>query len=250
MAKKEKKQPAGAPGWIVTYGDMMSLLLCFFVILVAMSEIKQDEKFQEVMESIKIAFGYQGGIGATPTTIPPKISLVKRLESIVIPKRIKQIGDADDVGIEGKVFRITQVREGIKVAVGGRVSFGRFSAALKPEGADLIAQLADKIRGHTNKIDVRGHATLESLPSDSPYEDQVDLSFARARAVAKALVDNGVNDKRIRITACGATELLLRQAYDEKRRSVNRRAEIIVSESLISEYEGEPVADTETAQNG
>ena len=47
--KKKNKGGGGAPEWMVTFGDMMSLLLCFFVILVSMSEMKQDQKFQEVM---------------------------------------------------------------------------------------------------------------------------------------------------------------------------------------------------------
>ena len=56
MARKKKQAPAGAPQWMVTYGDMMTLLLCFFVIIVSMSEIKKDERFQEVIESIRSAF--------------------------------------------------------------------------------------------------------------------------------------------------------------------------------------------------
>ena len=47
--KKPEEPPTGAPAWMVTYGDMMSLLLCFFIMLVAMSEIKED-KFKKILE--------------------------------------------------------------------------------------------------------------------------------------------------------------------------------------------------------
>jgi chemotaxis protein MotB len=94
MAKKKEKSEAGAPAWMITYGDMMSLLLCFFIMLVAMSEIKAEEKFEQVMQSLREAFGYQGGMGAVPTLEPPKISMLQRLESIVIPRKIKKIGKA------------------------------------------------------------------------------------------------------------------------------------------------------------
>ncbi len=57
MARKPKKPEDGAPAWVVTYGDMMSLLLTFFIILVSMSELKQDHKFQRVMKSVRQAFG-------------------------------------------------------------------------------------------------------------------------------------------------------------------------------------------------
>jgi len=250
MAKKKQEKTGGAPDWMVTYGDMMSLLLCFFIMLVAMSQIKQDEKFQEVMESIQKAFGYIGSIGPVPTTNPPKLSLLKRLESIVIPKRIKHMGDSDDQGVEGRNFRVTQVREGVKINVGGPVAFDRFRADLKPQGEAVVKELAAKIRGHNTKIEVRGHATFETLPPDSPYRDPIDLSYARARAVADALIRYGVRPSRIRISAAGATEPLVRQAYNEERLAANRRVEIIVSEALISDYEGEPVAVEEPISHG
>ena len=58
MARSKKPEaPAGAPAWIVTYGDAMTLLLCFFVIIVSMSEIKENQKFHQVVESLKMTFG-------------------------------------------------------------------------------------------------------------------------------------------------------------------------------------------------
>ncbi len=242
MAAKKAEKSSGAPSWMVTYGDMMSLLLCFFVLLVAMSQIEQDEKFQEVMESIQKAFGHVGAIGTVPAMNPPKLSLLKKLESIVVPKRIKQMGDTDDEGVEGKEFRITQVREGVKIDVGGRISFDRFSAVLKPEAEALLEQVAAKLRGHNTKIEIRGHATFEQLPRDSEYEDRMDLSYARARAAADALVRYGVRARRIRASAAGATEPLVKQAYDDKRLAINRRVEIVVNEALICEYDGKPMA--------
>ncbi len=224
---------------MVTYGDMMSLLLCFFVMLVAMSEIKADERFEQVMQSLREAFGYEGGIGAVPTEEPPQLSLLQRLESIVIPRQVKEIGDSDEDGIEGRVYRVTQVREGLEITVGGRISFNRFSAELKPAADALIAQLADKIRGHTTKIEVRGHTTREPLPEDSQFKDRKDLSYHRAKVVAAALTKHGVDGRRIRVTACGATEPLVAQAYTERRRAANRRVGIVVTESVVSEFVGQ-----------
>ena len=63
MLKEETTTTERRADWVVTYGDMMTLLFCFFLILISMSEIKQDQKFQDVRESIKRAFGYQGGVG-------------------------------------------------------------------------------------------------------------------------------------------------------------------------------------------
>jgi chemotaxis protein MotB len=249
-AKKSEKSQEGAPGWMVTYGDMMGLLLCFFIMLVAMSEIKADEKFQQVMQSLREAFGYEGGLGTVPTNEPPQVSLLQRLESIVVPRQIKKTGDSDDEGIEGRVFRVSQVREGLQITVGGHITFDRFSADLKPQAEQLIAQIAEKIRGHTTKIEVRGHTTLEPLPADSEFSDWNDLAYHRAKAVAAALIRHGVDERRIRLTACGAAEPLLRQAYTERRRAVNRRVELIVTESVISDFEGREESFEEKRSDG
>lgn len=249
MPRKEQKAPEGAPDWMVTYGDMMTLLLCFFVILVSMSELKQDKKFQEVMDSIRTAFGYQGTIGVVPTINSSKNSLVEQLTHVVLPDYIKREGDSDEEGIEGKVYRVTDVREGIRLEIGGRVSFNRFQAVLKPQAEALISGLAAKIVGHNTIIKVRGHATLEPLPTDAPFHDAMDLSIARARTVADALRRHGVRSKRIRIVGAGNAEPLVRQAYTEERRAQNRRVEIVVTEATIEDYSGDPIQAEERVVN-
>ncbi len=240
MARAKKPPPAGAPDWMVTYGDMMTLLLCFFVILVSMSEIKKDQKFQEVMDSIRVAFGYDGTIGVVPTIASSKNSLVEKLNRVVLPDSIRHDGDSDEEGIDGRVFRVTNVREGIRLQIGGRISFNKFEAVLKPKAVTLIRKLASKIVGQNTVINIRGHATLEPIPPDSPYRDAMELSMARARAVADELQDSGVRPERLRVIGVGNYEPLVSQAYTEERMSLNRRVEIIVTEAVMHDYAGRP----------
>jgi chemotaxis protein MotB len=134
--------------------------------------------------------------------------------------------------------------------MGGRIAFDPHSARLRPQAQQLVTTLAEMLRGHNTKIDIRGHATKEPLPFGTPYRDKLDLSYERARAVAEALVAAGVRRERIRIVAAGATEPLLRQAYDEERRAQNRRVEITVRESLVSEFSGDEVSFEEQVNNG
>jgi len=229
---------------MVTYGDAMTLLLCFFVILVSMSELKQDERFQKVMESLRRAFGgYVGSVGATPIKNDPTNTLIARLLELDVPVHTEKMGDSEEEGIHGKKIRVTNVRNGIEVVVGGRITFERFSAALLPEGRALVANTAERLRGYNTKILIRGHATREPLPEDSIYEDARDLSYARARAVADELEKNGVRRIRMTLVTVGNTEPLVRQAYTEERRSLNRRVEILVTENLIEDCAGSTLAD-------
>jgi len=229
----------GAPEWMVTYGDTMTLLLCFFVIIVSMSEVKQNQRFQDVMESLRAAFGgYQGAVGATPIANVPANALIAKLLELEAPILLDHKGDSPDEGIHGRRFRVTNVRDGLEVVIGGKITFDRFSATLKPEARELIAKAAERLRGYNTRILVRGHATREALPDDSIYDDAYALSYARAVAVADELQRNGVRRVRLLLVAAGNTEPLVRQAYTEDRRALNRRVEILVTEDLIDDFAG------------
>ncbi len=244
MAKKKKEQPAGAPEWMVTYGDAMTLLLCFFVIIVSMSEIKQDLKFQQVLESLRMTFGgYEGATSAVPNDIQTANTLIKLLMELEPREQTQKKGDSEDEGIEGKKFRVTNVRDGIEVVIGGKITFKRFSATLLPEARELVAKTSERIRGYKTKILVRGHTTREPLPEDSMYKDKRDLSYERAVSIARELEANGVDPQRLVIVALGDTEPLAKQAYTEERRALNRRVEILVTEDLVEDYTGSTILD-------
>lgn len=237
MARKKKQgdDAGGAPEWMVTFGDMMSLLLCFFVIIVSMSEIKKDEKFQQVMQSLRKAFGNSGEIHAVLSQPLDPNSLLQKLQEIVIPPKVNH-GDSDDKGIQGKVFRVTDIREGIHVEIGGRITFERFSDVLKPEAEQLVEQVAAKTVGHNTIIKITGHTTREPLPKDSVWSDQWALSYARAESVKRVLVRNGIRPARLRLVAAGAEAPVLRQAYSQREMALNRRVEVVVTEATIEDY--------------
>ena len=242
--KKKESKPAGAPEWMVTYGDAMTLLLCFFVIIVSMSEIKQDLKFQQVLESLRMTFGgYEGATRTIPTEIQATNTLIKLLLELEPRDQTQFKGDTNEEGIEGRKFRVTNVRDGIEVVIGGAITFKRFSATLMPEAKTLVAKTADRLRGYNTKILVRGHTTREPLPPDSMYKDVRALSYERAVSVADELERNGVDRRRIVIVALGDTEPLVKQAYTEERRALNRRVEILVTEDLVEDYAGSTILD-------
>ena len=251
-AIRKAAAPEGAPEWVLTYGDIMSLLLCLFVALVSMSEIRQD-RFQQAATSLQRAFGgFQGDVGDLPVEAESLNTLIAKLSELEVPKFTDKKGDSPDEGIRGRNFRVTSVHEGLQIVVGGKISFDRFGATLKPEARELVAQTAERIRGYNTRIVVRGHATREPLPDGSPFKDARDLSYARARAVARELEEAGVRRVRILVVAVGDGEPLARQAYTEERRALNRRVEILVTEDLVDDYAGSSLADElkESANGG
>ncbi len=238
MARRQKKASEGAPEWLLTYGDMMSLLLCFFVLIASMSELKSNDELKRVLAAIQAAFGFEGAVGTVPTEILGQNTLVQQLVHLVIPQYRQHEGDSDEISIRAKQVRVTNIREGTHIEIGGRIAFDRFSAVLKPGAEAQIGQLAAKIEGYNTIIEVTGHATLEPLPTDSLYGDAWGLSYARARAVGDALEMHGVRPERLRLIAAGSAAPLEAQAYDEDTLAANRRVEIVVTEALVQEYAG------------
>lgn len=227
----------------MTFSDLMSLLLTFFILLVSMSEIKKGERLDRVLGSVRQAFGGEPARpGTMPNLQPPVVNAIFEQLKAIEPILAKTAeGDGEEEGIDGGKWRVTDIRKGVKVEIGGGIAFERFSALLMPEGQKLVEMAADTIKGRHLKITVRGHATNEPLPPDSPYADPMDLSFARAKAVVKELIRDGLQPERITCVAAGDTEPLAAKAYDEARRAINRRVEVIVTEDTVQDYFGEPI---------
>jgi|WetSurMetagenome_2_1015567.scaffolds.fasta_scaffold433694_1 chemotaxis protein MotB len=242
--RRPKKASGGCPEWMVTYGDMTGLLLCFFIMLASMSELRQDKKFQQVAAAVKQAFGMKITPFTDAADFTPVEALINQLRQMTpnaeAPSEEKSEGETNAEGVRGRNYRVTDVREGIHIEIGGRIAFARGSAELMPPAAELVREVADRIRGRNNVVKVTGHATRDPLPPDSPYRDVFDLSFARARAVADELARAGVRPERMRIIAAGSAAPLERDDYSEDLRTRNRRVEIVVTEALAEEYTGEP----------
>ena len=243
MALKKKDPPTGAPDWVLTYGDMMSLLLCFFILLAAFANFdKQDKLFMTAIESIREALGAPGQTGWFPDDEVDFRSLLIRLQSLVPPDRPRTEGFADEPGIDGRYTKVKSVRDGVEIIVGGPIAFGGFSAKIEPEADALITKIAPEVIGKSNKIEIRGHATNEPLPLDCGYKDAIDLGYARARAVRDRLVEEGVDPRAIRVSSAGSYEPVVSQTYNDMRRAANRRVEIIITQALRADYAPTPAS--------
>lgn len=240
MPKKRQKQaPAGAPEWMVTYGDMVTLLLCFFVLIVSFSEIKREDEFQAVVEEIKKAFGMKGGGGKLPTDDDPELSLIQKLETIELYQvKTPTRAEVDDPGIEGKDPTVKTIREGELYAVGGRITFEPGSAELTQEAKDALRPVIEQVHGYNNLIMLRGHAArLELMGIHTPYEDLWQLSYARAKSVFDYLSEEGkIRRERFRLIGVADFEPLVQRAYSLEDQQSNRRVEVIVSASIVDDY--------------
>ncbi len=126
-------------------------------------------------------------------------------------------------------------------SIGVVILFPEFSTEMDESNKHLLTSFISQLRGKTNKIDVRGHASRRPHPPTSPYKDAWQLSYARSLAVMKFLTEAGIDPKRFRLSQAAGYEPLSRQTQGPQLEN-NARVEIF----LLNEYADDLAPDSES----
>lgn len=226
---------AGAPRWMTTFGDLMSLLLCFFVLLLSFSEMDR-QKYKVVAGSMEKAFGMQRKKNVSES---PHIGLkiiAKDFDQETIATRVKQFvgkeleenfGDlygkiADDIEIETGDDRIV-------IRMMGESTFDSGKAEIRPELKPMILGIGEiLVKQGKGDVVIAGHTDNVPVRKSSPYRSNLKLSIARAATVAQFLLDNTAIDPQ-RISTMGFGEYRpIADNATKRGRYKNRRVEIVV----------------------
>ncbi|MHB0955766.1 MAG: OmpA/MotB family protein [Pirellulaceae bacterium] len=237
---QEEETRNGAPEWIVTFGDMMSLLLTFFIMLASLSEIKREEPYEAMVESILQQFGYD----STMMSLAPGALVARnaRLAQLATAGRARRVhvmqgGDRAQAPV-GDDPRVRIVRIGEKTNFGGVIFFDENSAELTDRAQTDLRVVAESLRGKPQKIEVRGHASPRPLPHDAPARTPWDLAYQRSWNTVRYLVDQlDVAEERFRIAIAGPHEPMHITA-DATRQRYNPRVEILMLDEVVSDLMG------------
>lgn len=256
----------GAPAWVVTFGDLMSLLLTFFVLLLSFSRM-DDERFKELAGSLNEAFGVQRIVPAFD--LPRGVDLVARdfnttfsaetLEQLIkaTVKRLKkeakegedelQEGVAATGGAGGSeedldalaaataaelaaALEVEEDATSYTIRLDGAAAFESGNGNLTPEGELLLRALQPAVLGFGGDILVEGHTDDRPFPGQPPGVDDGNwkLSYDRAHSVVRALHEQlGIRLDRLGLVARGPTKPRATNATAAGR-ARNRRVEIIL----------------------
>ena len=254
--KKQKMPDAGAPLWMASYGDLVTNLLCLFVLLYSFA-IVDSQKFQQVAESMRMAFS--GGNnqvmnqkdGDTFINITPyDISKVKETDDGSEGTESDE-GEAWDGNAEGtkkvtvesvkvdieKLIDEMGLNENIKVIeqedivifrVDSLILFDSGRAELKDTAKPVIEKMGLILKDLKTDILVQGHADDRPI-STSQFPSNWELSTKRATNVVKYLTDkSGIEQKYL--TATGNAEFKPIAPNDtEYNRQKNRRIDIVIA---------------------
>ncbi len=232
MALEPEPEP-GIPEWVVTFGDMMSLLLTFFIMLVSMSEIKEEERFAAMLESMRRQFGHDSstqsivpGESTTGTTALPQIAIQARAR-----RKDLMRGGSDVQAVTGENTRVQQIRPGRNSTTGGVVNFGEDSAELDDRAKANLNEIARQLAGKPQKLEVRGHTSRKPVDLNT-HRDHWGLAFDRCYAVMQYLISQGIEPERIRLGSAGAFEPLDGGDTVEDRKR-NARVEILMWDERV-----------------
>ncbi len=225
--KKEPEKPKGVPAWMVTYGDMMTLLLCFFVLLISVSTM-EVEKLQQAAASLKGAFSvlpFQERLRPAPVRPMRPVRGAERRG-----RRARAIARLKRVIREHKLEDVIKVREetqGIHITIGDPALFDTGRAEIKPTILPILAQIVEVVHTGEEYIRVEGHT--DNVPIHNiQYEDNWELSIARALSVIRYIrSQQKIDPKRLRPVGCGEFHPIETNDTEEGK-AMNRRVEIYI----------------------
>jgi chemotaxis protein MotB len=241
----EQETNSGVPDWIVTYGDVMSLLLTFFIMLAATSQMtKEDEKYRAVVESLRDKFGYDLTLKDIPGEFRVRNSPWQLLANLGRAKR-KDLanGGNESVGVTGDQLRVEAIRPGLSTIVGGAVYFDEDSAELPDSGKRVLDALVPLVVGKAQKIEIRGHASKKPIIEQAGVRDHWDLAYERCYVTMQYLITHGIEPKRFRLSSAGAFDPL-NNALDPALRKYNARVEVLLWDEQVEDL---PETESETA---
>ena len=207
--KPFRKEEDGPDAWLLTYSDMITLLVTFFVILFAVSKIDPirvemlTKSMNQAMDKSKV----------TQVSIE---KLVEDVEKMIVKE---QLEDAVDVSVTAR---------GVAVSAKGKVLFPSGSTVLLEKGYKILDNMVNiiletpynvAVEGHTDNIPISG--SLARL-----FPSNWELSSARASTIVRRLVEKGVPAERLRAVGLADTEPIAPNTTEDGRQK-NRRVTLV-----------------------
>jgi len=241
--------------WLLTYADLITLLLAFFIVMYSMSRLDAD-KFNKMKTQLSSVL--RGG-----STIFPRgdefdgagAGMLKVGDLKMIQKRIGDklalYGSGNAPGViagtplDTKIADAisTEVTErGLTIHIKDQLLFESGSADLKEEAREVLSLVADEIKGIKNHIVIEGHT--DNIPiSTRKYPSNWELSSARSTNVVRYLVENkGYDPVKVSARGFGEYRPIVSNA-SENGRARNRRVDIVILTDALSMVE--PTANDE-----
>jgi len=229
MARKKKEECKAPPAWLTSFGDLMSLLLTFFILLYSMSTISL-EKFYQALKGIIQAFGghyviYENRMVSgknVPIEFPnmyPKMPSRRQIE-----EKLQEIRNMlQKAGIKSEVAKFGT---NIRLRINTDKLFPPGSDRPYPQAIPLIMELCKKLKELDLPITIEGHTDNTPIHTKR-FPSNWELSAARATAVLRLFMQCGYDPNKLSAAGCGQYRPIAPNTTPEGR-AKNRRIEIVI----------------------
>jgi chemotaxis protein MotB len=234
IPKKQKKCEDGAPAWLLTWGDLTTLLLVFFILMYETGTVDQVE-----MNLVLSAFQGLGSRSGGNTLQEGRLAeLGNTIMSLPSTERGQSLARARKTAVSAfqpeirtKKVRVKEDERGLVISLASDAYFPRASAELDIEASrSLLATLAQLLSSPElagRKFRIEGHT--DAVPTDpaGPYQSNWELSTARANNVLHYLVDFGADEKQFQVAGFADTVPLASNDTPEGQ-AYNRRVDVVI----------------------
>lgn len=232
----------GPPDWIVTFADLVTLLMVFFILLFAMGTI-EDEKWRQIKDSLKSALGTEtipeAGVREGLDVIQKNIdeTTVHAVDEVgaMVAKEVEEIASE----VEEFVFKntlagqveVSSDERGAVITISDVVLFPAGRARMTYEGTKTIKQIFSLLEQFNYDVKIEGH-TDDSPIHTERFPSNWELSASRAADVARMLVESGFPPEKLSIEGFAQYRPKVPNTSPQNR-AQNRRIEIVYQRGSI-----------------
>lgn len=232
-ASKCDEEEAIAPLWLITFTDVVALMLTFFVLLYSMA-MPEVEKWSELTAAVNRNFNNEFAPrfndGNQVSLEIDKIEYARALDLGYLESIVR--GALSDNNITKDVLIFPQ-RDRLVISMPDDLFFDSGQAEVQTQGKKILFELGGVLQRIKNAIEIVGHADPRPIENaDSGFQDNWDLSMARAMGVSAVLENVGYNKPHlIRAMSSARYSDLPEDMDEEKKLALSRRVDIVILES-------------------
>jgi chemotaxis protein MotB len=212
MHRDFEEKPEGAPEWMVSYADMITIIMSFFVVMfsIASGEAakgKRSQQQQAAIESLQYRFGPKWRPFMSWSLMPGNSMLPGGGKGLGAPALTPAVGDPGGTVrvLKKEKARIRVPGQGDHIAIGGMVFFDAATTVLAQGQTGSIQKIADELAGKPQEVEIVATASNQPLPRGCLFRDRWELSYARCRQTAELLSSLKIEPERLRLSVIPAS---------------------------------------------
>lgn len=237
MAKrKSEEEAADTMKWMVTFSDLITLLLTFFVLLLTMCSLEAG-KVEQFRTACSEAMGVllEGKYSEVQERILTSSKRQIDEQALKMENVLKQFSGIKTMLLsedKGGRLNFKELERGLSIIIRDDLLFGSGKSEINPEGISVLRDIGSKFENFEGKVIVEGHTDNISISTEK-FPSNWELSISRAVNIVKFLAEEvGVKPMKMSAVGYADTKPVVSNDTPENRRR-NRRVEIILVPQII-----------------